>query len=261
MPTTLRAACLNVWGVPLVAQDLEDRLDRMVPALRSLEPDLICLQEVFLASTRARVVEGLGSAYTCTEGTAGGLLIASRFPVEETSFTAFPIHPRLPFAERLARKGFLEAVVVTPAGRLRVVTTHLAAEWSADGPRREQQDLLLEALEARTDVPLLLAGDLNVAVVTARGPTEAWEAFRGRGFEHAEPPRQGADGVWRRPSPTRVGWPRAGARRSWTPDHVLLRSTSAVAADFVSFSVGFDTPETAVSDHNLLFATLRLAPR
>ena len=233
----------------------------MLPALRALAPDVLCLQEVFLPSTRAQIVAGLGAGYTCTEGTAGGLLVASRHPIEETTFTAFPLHPDLALTERLARKGFLEVVVATPGGPLRVVTTHLAAEWSEDGARRQQQDLLLATLATRTEEPLLLAGDLNTAVVTGRGPTAAWRALASRGYAHAEPPRRGPDGEWAPPTPTRVGWPRGEARRAWTPDHVLVRGTPAVRADFVSYAVGFDTPETAVSDHNLLLATLRLARR
>ena len=259
--TTLRVACLNVWAVPLASKDLDLRFRRLLPALRSLEPDLLCLQEVFLEATRKRIADGLGPAWTCTEGTAGGLLIASRHRIESSAFTAYPVHPDLPLAERLARKGFLEAVVATPAGPLRVVTTHLAAEWSQDGARQQQQDVLLAALAARTELPLLLAGDLNTAVVSASGPTPAWQALVALGFAHAEPPRRRPDGQWAAATPTRVGWPRDRTRFGWSPDHVLLRGSAAVSSDLLSYSVGLDAPETAVSDHNLLLATVRLAPR
>ena len=258
---SLRVACLNVWAVPIASKDLDARFARMLPALRALAPDLVCLQEVFLESTRSRIVAGLGPSWSCTAGTAGGLLVASRLPIERSAYTAFPIHPELSLTERLARKGFLEVIVASPAGRLRVVTTHLAAEWSEDGARKQQQDFLLEALGGRVELPLLLAGDLNTAVVTGRGPTPAWRAIQAAGFTHAEPPRRGADDRWSRSTPTRVGWPRDGDRRPWSPDHVLLRGSPAVDARFLSYTVGLDTRETAVSDHNLLLATFHLTPR
>lgn len=259
--TTFQVACLNVWAVPLAARDLDLRFGRLLPALRTLAPDVVCLQEVFLESTRRRIVDGLGDDYAFTPGTAGGLLIASRFGVESSAFAPYPEDGRLRLAERLARKGFLEAVLPTPAGRLRVVTTHLAAEFSEDGARKAQQDVLLEHLATRTDLPLLLAGDLNTLVVRANGPTPTWRAFEGLGFVHAEPPRRAEGGGWRTATPTRVGWPRDGRLGSWAPDHVLVRGSGAVDATFLAYAVTLDTLETAVSDHNLLLATVRLVPR
>lgn len=258
---TLEVACLNIWGVPLVAEALDARLARLVSALRTLAPDVICLQEVFLRSTRARIVDGLGPGWSWTEGVQGGLLLGSRRALLESRFTPFPPDPDLDFTERLAGKGFLEAVVATPAGPLRVVTTHLAAEWMVDGPRRRQQDRLLARLAERTQNPILLAGDLNTLMATAEGPTPAWEAFKALGFAHAEPPRRDADGRWLPGTRTRVGWPRSGRSGGWAPDHVLLRSGPTVDATFLSYTVGLDSPETAVSDHNLLLATVRLVPR
>jgi len=254
----IRLASFNVWGVPLASEDLAGRLERMPDALRALDADVLCLQEVFLAATRDRLVEGLGPEYEATEGRRGGLLILSRFPIRATSFERFPVAGRVSLAERLAGKGVLEAVVETPAGEVRVVTAHLAAVFDDERPRAVQRRFLLERLDGSRDRPVVLAADLNTALVDANGPTTAWTEFADAGFSNVDPPRRGADGAWASPRPTRVGWPRTGLRRGWTPDHVLLRDGSEIGVEVLGYEVRLDRPDTALSDHNLLLVTLRL---
>jgi endonuclease/exonuclease/phosphatase family metal-dependent hydrolase len=232
-PREWRLVSYNAWGVPL-SQELERRWQRLPAALAALEPDVICLQEVWLPSQHEALAAGFKDRYHVARAAGGGLFLASRFPLRDESFTPFPAFEGLSIVERIARKGWLEAVVEAPGGPVRVVTTHLALE----GPRHLQLDVLLAHLEGRRDLPLVLAGDLNTA---ASDPTFA--RLTAQGFVD---PRGGAI-----EPPTRVGWPRRGGAGGWSPDHVLLRGLRAAR-----FRLALDTPESALSDHNLLAVDL-----
>jgi endonuclease/exonuclease/phosphatase family metal-dependent hydrolase len=228
-----RLASLNAWGVPF-SRAIEERMGRLPAALVALEPDVVCLQEVWLAADRERVAAGLGAGWRVAPASGGGLLLAARHPIAEDLFTPFPAFEGLSVVERMARKGWLEAVVDLPAGRVRVVTTHLAF----DGPRHLQLEVLAKALAARTDLPTVLAGDLNL-----RASEPPVTTLLGAPWRDARPEGDLA--------PTRVGWPRTGRPGGWAPDHVRVRGLRVLR-----FALALDAPETALSDHNLLLVDL-----
>lgn len=234
---TLRVVTLNVWGVP-GARDLEARLERLPDALKSLDADVLCLQEVWLQSWRRRIAEALAPAYEAADAEGGGLLVLSRLPLRDAVFTRFPELEGLSLVERLARKGWLTVVVRTPAGEVRVCTTHLAHR----GPAAQQLDVLRNELLKTAAMPQVLAGDLNLAP-----DDDALDVFARSGWRTARAPRAREDGSLDLGPPTRVGWPRRSGSelRGWRPDQVWLRGL-----DVRSHAVALTTPETAVSDHN-----------
>ena len=237
----------NVWGLP-VAAALTERLARLPAALRALDADVVCLQEVWTASQRADLAAGLAPALTVAPVHGGGLLLAARGVIREARFRPFPAFPGLSLVERIAGKGWIEAIVETRRGTIRVVTTHLAHR----GPQAAQLDHLLAHLPVDDGLPLVLAGDFNLAP-----DDEALAALRALGLADARPPRRREDGTWDVGPPTRVGWPRTEAHpsRGWCPDHIHVRGLMCVEA-----GLALDTPATALSDHNAVWALLDPRP-
>jgi endonuclease/exonuclease/phosphatase family metal-dependent hydrolase len=259
--TTVRVVSYNVWGLPLAfAQDTESRVARLPDALRSFDPDVICLQEVWVPAHRAQVAAALAPAYAAAKSVQGGLMVLSRLPLAEERFVAYPQPPDLSVVERLANKGVLEVVVETAAGPLRVVTTHMVA---FDRKAREEGlPTLLGVLEQRRDTPLVLAGDLNIDRLDDRSSalSRSYRRILDAGCVDCDPPVRLEDGGWGEKPNTHVGWPRARDDVGWwRPDHILVRSGARAAVSVVSARMALDTPETALSDHNLMFAELRLS--
>ncbi len=242
----LRVDSLNTWGVP-GAESLVERFARLPQALRARDPDVIALQEVWLPSSRRTLADALAPRHTIADAVGGGLLIAARHPMRDALFHPFPEFDGLTLVERLAGKGWLEVVVEAPHGPVRVVTTHLAFR----GPVEQQAAALFDALADRTDLPLVVAGDFNLA------PDHAlWEEAARRGLRLVGATRRVMDGSLVLGAFTREGWPRRHGpfARGWRPDHVLARGLVPWA-----HGVSWDTPETALSDHNLVWVEFDLA--
>jgi endonuclease/exonuclease/phosphatase family metal-dependent hydrolase len=260
----VRVASYNVWALPLgFSRDLEGRLRRLPDALRALAPDVVALQEVWPGTgARGAVAKGLEDEYVAAKSDRGGLMVLSRWPILEERFVPYPTTPDLSPVERLAGKGVLEVVVKTPGGPMRVVTTHMVA---FDSKARERGiPVLAEVLADREDLPLVAAGDFNVRrVVGPRGTlTPAYRRLLASGCEDCAPPTRVEEGVYTELSNSHVGWPRSGDDEGWwRPDHVLHRSAPDAELRLVSARMALDTPETALSDHNLMLVDLRLRRR
>ena len=258
--TTVRVASYNVWGLPLgFAKETPSRLARLPAALRSFDADVISLQEVWVPGDRAKLVEAMAPEYAAAKSATGGLLVLSRLPILRERFVAYPQPPELSFVERLAGKGVLEVVVETKAGPLRLVTTHMVA---FDRKAREEGlPTLLGVIGESPEIPLVVAGDLNVRRLEGRGLSASYRRVLDAGCVDCAPPARGDDGGFVELPNTHVGWPREeGNPGWWRPDHILVRSGAATAVEVVSARMALDTPATALSDHNLMFAELRLVP-
>jgi len=255
----VRVASFNAWLLPFGADDLDERLERMGPAIDALEPDIICLQEVWLSDHFLSFAEAVDHRLPNTATSGGGLAILSRWPVREAMFEEYPSSTAPGFIEWLARKGFLTAIVETPAGPLRVVNTHLAFDFDAvHRNNSEQLPILLEGLAPQTDLPLVLCADLNIRSDDGSEPSEGFVSLEEAGFEDAA--GVGPDGNSASRSGTRVGWPREGRRARWDPDYLMFRSGEAASLEVVGFRQALDTVETGLSDHNLQLADFLLEP-
>lgn len=253
-----RVACFNAWSLPLVSQQLSKRMARLPGALTALKPQVVCLQEMWSSAHRKRLVKQLGEGWHHTES-PGGLLVLSRFPIEKTRSVRFPKVEGLSLEERLARKGFLEVILKTPVGRLRVVDSHLALR----DPGGRQLRFLTDSLRRLDDLPLILAADLNVTATRGKHFRPGYAALRKQGLTDTDPPKKRADGVFLQRSVTRVGWPRPPGKGApgWHPDYILFRSAEGGRLEQLAFRLALDTQATALSDHNLLLADFRLTTR
>ena len=249
----------------------EDRLPAIVSAVAALEPDIACLQEVWVDeasgdSLADRVAEELGgysvvgSSRIAIDGASFGNAVVSRWPITGSDVLDLPA----PAASEELRT-CLRADVATPGGEVQVFTTHLNWRFDESHVRQEQVRAICRFVAGsppRT-YPPVLCGDFNavpdsdeVRMLTGRMavPVErlvfhdAWEVAgdpgdRGLTWSNANPyacldlePDRRIDYVF-------VGWPKAGGR-----GHVAGCEV-----------VGTEPVEGVVpSDHYGVLATLRL---
>jgi endonuclease/exonuclease/phosphatase family metal-dependent hydrolase len=162
----IRIVTLNIWQEQ---GEWERRLPLIARTLKSLAPDVVCLQEVRevpgrvpnQAETLARELGGWEHAYERAETWGGGdegLAVLSRFPVVARD------HQPLPRGERDCRRVCLGAAIQTPEGTAWVFTTHLAFRLD-DGLTRERQvvavDEFVKAHRQGSQTAAVLAGDFN----------------------------------------------------------------------------------------------------
>jgi endonuclease/exonuclease/phosphatase family metal-dependent hydrolase len=255
----LRVVVFNVWGLPLFSDEFDDRMEKIPAEIAALEPDIVCLQEVWTDGSREKISKALGPSYATARCDGGGLMILTRFPILSEAFTPFPFDCALSFAEWMGKKGVMEAVLETPQGRLRVVNTHLALDFGEDNGRTRQLDFLLELLEDRRDLPLVIGADLNTPPCRS-GETELRPEYLRileQGFVDLNPPVRVGE-TWDPGPASRVGWPRTTGRPGWRPDHILYRESAASRLIGGDFRMLLDGPQSALSDHNLLLGEIEL---
>lgn len=190
----------NIWDLPLLgSRSRRERVSQVAAYLKDLKSDIICLQESFDIRNRNLIYEKIGPRdYYMTDGgsarkalfflsldSTGGLAIFSKFPIRRSRFVPFSRIWNSAFSEFFSRKGFLEAVVETPHGLLRVVNVHLhQPSFFLDSYVRQSQiKYLLKYLEDDYgNLPVLLAGDLNEHNLARKTPFA--EFLRTAGFLH-----------------------------------------------------------------------------
>ncbi len=158
MPT-LRVVTLNMWGAE---PPLQERMTLLTAGLRTLNPDVIALQEVRAipnqlpnqAETLAAAL-GMSCAFAVATGDEG-LAILSKFPIVSSR------HFELPHAIESERRIVLGAEIETVAGSAELFTTHLNYRFT-DGKKREDQVVALETwiAERASELPKILMGDFN----------------------------------------------------------------------------------------------------
>src|SRR5215831_17076424 len=135
----LKIVSFNIWDLPFwFVKNRQQRILQIAAYLLQLDAEIICLQESFDVQHRSLLYECLGyERYYASGGfeaarkvplatldTTGGLVIFSKFPITEHTFT--PFHQFTPsLVERLGRKGVLEATIETPYGIMKVFNIHL----------------------------------------------------------------------------------------------------------------------------------------
>lgn len=144
---------------------VDDRQDvnRIADVLRSTSPDFVGLQEVqsqfeeapdegqlgHLAATLG--MQAISGPTLFRAGADYGNALLFRHPVETVQRLDLSYPGREP-------RGALDVILHSPAGRLRVIVTHLGL-WPAE--RRFQVKRLMQAVGDDDSLPLVLMGDLN----------------------------------------------------------------------------------------------------
>ena len=162
--TTVRVASWNLWWR---FGNWEERLPVVVERLRTVDPDIICLQEVWHDGTTSSaqvIAEALGYEWRYAghdkfdPEVRFGNAILSRWPITATDELPLP-----PGDDGDEHRNVLRADVDGPRGPLQVFCTHLNWQLDHSHIRQEQVTALAEMVAAarpRTYVPIV-CGDFN----------------------------------------------------------------------------------------------------
>lgn len=165
-PLTLRVLSYNIHH----GEGLDGRLDleRIAAIIRSVEPDLVALQELDRGTRRTGEVDQPAELARLTDmqaifgpnieyqGGDYGNAILSKFPVRRQKNHA------LPSFDDGEQRGVLDVEVELPgdAGMLRLLCTHLDHRRD-DRQRRASAEAIERLVSVASAAPMILAGDLN----------------------------------------------------------------------------------------------------
>jgi exodeoxyribonuclease-3 len=164
---------IATWNVNSVRQ----RLDSLQSWLKERDPDIVCLQEIKCTDEAfpREPLEALGyNVAVHGQKTFNGVALLSKLPFDEVA-------PGLIGDAGDVQARFLEALVSTPGGVVRVVSLYLPNGNPAPGEKYEYKLKWMDRLIAfsherlKLEEPLVLAGDYNVipAPADAKRP-QAW---------------------------------------------------------------------------------------
>ena len=164
---------IATWNVNSIKQ----RTENLAAWLKERQPDIVCLQETKCVDEGfpREPFEGLGYNVAIHGQKAfNGVAILSKLPFDEVT-------PRLPGDPEDDHARFIEAVVSTPGGALRVASIYLP---NGNPPNTDKYQYKLKWMDRllhysrermKLEEPLILCGDYNVipAEIDAHNP-EAW---------------------------------------------------------------------------------------
>jgi len=164
---------IATWNVNSVKQ----RISNLLTWLNERQPDVVCLQETKCLDEAFPRLEIESAGYNVAvhgQKTFNGVAILSKAPFDEVT-------PRLPGSDEDDHARFLEAVVSTRSGALRIASIYLPNGNPPDTEKYSYKikwmDRLIQYASARLvlEEPIVLAGDYNVipTAIDAKRP-EAW---------------------------------------------------------------------------------------
>ena len=151
---------IATWNVNSIRQ----RLDSLQAWLKERSPDIVCLQEIKCQDDAfpREPLEALGyNVAVHGQKTFNGVALLSKLPFDEVA-------PGLIGDETDVQARFLEALVSTPTGVVRVVSLYLPNGNPAPGDKYDYKLRWMDRLHAfaadrlKLEEPLVLAGDYNV---------------------------------------------------------------------------------------------------
>ncbi len=172
----IKVLSFNIWDLPLFfVKNRAERFAGLLEYLKKTDADIVCLQEAFDVHHRERLIESFKDKYEYVgDGDfrkllffkvfdkTGGLMVLSKFPVKFKRFVPYSRLFNSAIGELFARKGFLEVILETPNGDLRVINTHLHEEtpFFDRSVRLAQLRKIFNMIENK-NFPTLLMGDFN----------------------------------------------------------------------------------------------------
>lgn len=162
----------NIWDLPLVTPGYSrKRINNIAHFLKELSADIICVQEAWNPRHNQKIV-GILKLYCDTiaiksrfftrlfgfSNKFGGLLTLSKYPIISEKYISFSKTGWF-WTEWFGNKGFLETIVRTPEGEIRVINTHLHQPTAAI--RLHQLKELFAYIGKDQSRTTILAGDFN----------------------------------------------------------------------------------------------------
>jgi len=251
----------------------KDRIDRIAGKITELDPDVLCLQEVFSKAANTFLLEKLRKKYShfyfnigpnpagfSVErlGIPSGLFIASKYPLEKASFTSYN-DDQTPLFRRY---GFFSAYICNKGETLaRLITTHLQPGGEEkDGLYRKNQMAALSGTIRGEKAPVVLCGDLN----TVKGTEEATNLFS----NYTSSSYTGIDWTccelrdyWWKASQNTEAFGKLPPNKEWLDYFFILKNEPGkrvTLATKILIASDLSKPEDALSDHQILFTDVTL---
>lgn len=261
---------IATWNVNSIRQ----RLDNLLSWLKERQPDIVCLQEIKCTDEAfpREPIEALGyNVAVHGQKTFNGVALLSKLPFDEVA-------PGLIGDDSDVQARFLEALVSTGAGVLRVVSLYLP---NGNPPATDKYTYKLKWMDRliafsherlKLEEPLVLAGDFNVipAPLDAKRPAawvqdalflpqtrERFRALLNLGLTDAVRAASEDGGLYTFWDYQAGGWPKDDGIRI---DHLLLSPQAADTLCTVGIDRhvrGWDKP----SDHVPVFVNLDIKER
>ncbi|MCH9614087.1 MAG: hypothetical protein SP1CHLAM54_10970 [Chlamydiia bacterium] len=247
-----------------------DRIDRVAQAIIEQDADVNCLYEIFDANAGFQLSEKLkAQGYHCYFnfgargiGTSSGMMIASKYEIEDLTFTPFP-EETLVGRTKNCTKGVLEFDLTSNGDAFsRVYSTHLQhaelPEFSTDEEvraRAAQMDIIISRVNGVRDRCIIVTGDLNLD--DAEYASSNWAHRFEKAPEDDRPRRTwGGDQFCAELMEKRVSGP-------LNLDHTMALRGTVARLETTLLATGYDqtvyTPN-ALSDHEGLFTRVTLLP-
>ncbi len=264
----MRVLTLNLWGQ---TEPWQARRDVLSAGLERLSPDLVAFQEAVVTDTYDQVADLLPSGYHIAHhpvrrADAGGISIASHWPIESIRAVELPATPRtIGFPSTLL---LAEVEVPEPIGRV-LFANHLPF-WRLDGEyEREMQTVtaaraIADQVGSR-EVHVIVAGDLDadpraasIRFWTGRQSLDGLSVCYRDSWESAHGALGGETFTTRNGSMRDWDWPFGRI------DYILVRcgEHGGPTLRVASCSLAFDSPadNTWASDHFGVVADLAVPP-
>ncbi len=166
--TRLKVVTWNIWWR---YGQWQERQPLIIDTLKRLDPDIVCLQEVWQDEEGAQAdiladALGFSAAYFDSgprSGVGFGNAILSRWPIEETATTQYTPAPSDKAGSPDGGRGALFAKIAGPRGVIPVFSTHLSWKLAESGYRQTQVRELCSFIKQHTieDYPPIVGGDFN----------------------------------------------------------------------------------------------------
>jgi|GEM_PF-1942289 len=266
--STLTIATLNTYLCRVFGFDLCPQPGRRAQLihdeLQRIDPDVVCLQEVWDSALAALVMRALPAHEVIRYDTqcwyrpmGTGLMIASRLPVRRVSFQ--PIVSTWRPKEILAQRGLLTTVLESTGTELAVTSTHLGVGMGF--MRRRQHRAFLTAIES-FDGPHIVCGDFNVSTCeTERQRFPALGTLSQIGFRDVVAEAYGPNAEAMVTVDRNNAMVRKDKHRRI--DYIWVKSAAAAGWRVCDANVIFNTSTDGVypSDHYGVFARLMFMPQ
>lgn len=178
---TLNAGLTQVrlfnWVLWEAVPNADKRLHCIIESIKTLKPDIVCLQEVYMPVHRKKLRKTLRALYpNIVFSPTHGNMILSKYPVARWRNNLFN---RIFWFERLyTLMGFVHATIATPIGKIRVANIHTTcgAAWFKWNSVIVQQVQKLQVKQLLAQIGrhrhrVIVCGDFNA------GPTVNHEVY------------------------------------------------------------------------------------
>lgn len=173
-----RVATYNVWGLPVISKDKEQRMPAIGKAISARGLDVALLQESWLRDGRDEIFYNSGMAhrsrFTVKNTLGSGLMIMSQHPISRRSYRPFQLYGPIFLPDAWAIKGVGMSSSAISGLPVSYYSTHLMAGLPRAKDKRssftpewkmEMFEVIAHVIEQTDSDAFVIGGDFNVSMM------------------------------------------------------------------------------------------------